>query len=65
LYPTCWNTKIIDEIIRVSHVDAGKTARDWRRKRDPGGISSGAALWAALAIARRPESAEKSLSRFF
>lgn len=58
--PDVLNTKIIDEIMRVTHVDAGKTARDLAKKEGIlAGISSGAALWAALAIAQRPESAGK------
>lgn len=58
--PDVLNTKIIDEIMRVTQVDAGKTARDLAKKEGIlAGISSGAALWAALAIAQRPESAGK------
>ncbi|HSW63020.1 MAG TPA: cysteine synthase A [Dissulfurispiraceae bacterium] len=58
--PPVLNTKIIDEIIQVSHADAGKTARDLAKKEGIlAGISSGAALWAALQIARRPESSGK------
>ncbi len=54
------NTKIYDEIIRVTGEDAFATAR--RAAREEGllvGISSGAALWAALQVARRPENAGK------
>lgn len=58
--PDVLNTKIIDEIMPVTQVDAGKTARDLAKKEGIlAGISSGAALWAALAIAQRPESAGK------
>jgi cysteine synthase A len=56
--PDVLNTKIYDEIIRVKSDDALATAR--RAAREEGllvGISSGAALWAAVEVARRPESA--------
>jgi cysteine synthase A len=54
------NTKIYDEIIRVKNDDALAMAR--RAAREEGllvGISSGAALWAAVEVARRNESAGK------
>jgi cysteine synthase len=47
---------LIDEIVQVRHEDAGATAR--RLAREEGiltGISGGAALWAALVVAARPE----------
>jgi cysteine synthase A len=56
--PDVLNTKIYDEIIRVKNDDAFAFAR--RAAREEGllvGISSGAALWAAVEVARRPESA--------
>ena len=58
--PAVLNTKIIDEVIKVEEEDAGKVAR--RMAREEGllvGISSGAAVWAALEVARRPESEGK------
>ncbi len=58
--PDVLNTGIYDEIIRVKNEDAFATAR--RAAREEGllvGISSGAALWAALQVARRPENAGK------
>jgi cysteine synthase A len=58
--PEVLNTKIYDEIIRVKDDDAMETAR--RMAKEEGllvGISSGAATWAALQIARRPENDEK------
>ena len=58
--PDILNTKIYDEIIRVKDDDALETAR--RMAREEGllvGISSGAATWAALQVARRPENAGK------
>ena len=58
--PDILNTGIYDEIIRVKNEDAFDTAR--RAAREEGllvGISSGAALWAALQVARRPQNAGK------
>ena len=58
--PAVLNTAIIDEIVKVEDEDAGTTAR--RMAKEEGllvGISSGAAVWAALEVARRPESAGK------
>jgi cysteine synthase len=54
--PKILNRSVIDEVIAVSEDDAFENAR--RLARDEGilaGISSGAALTAALAVARRPE----------
>ncbi len=54
------NTKIYDEIVLVKDEDAMQTAR--RLAREEGllvGISSGAATWAALQVAARPESKGK------
>jgi len=58
--PDVLNTKIIDEIIRVPNEAALETAR--RLAKEEGllvGISSGAATWAALQIAKRPENTGK------
>jgi cysteine synthase A len=58
--PEVLNTKIYDEIVRVKNEDALETAR--RMAREEGllvGISSGAAMWAALEVARRPENEGK------
>lgn len=58
--PDVLNTKIYDEIVRVKDEDALKTAQ--RMAREEGllvGISSGAAVWAALQVARRSELAGK------
>jgi cysteine synthase A len=52
--PAILNTKIYDEVIKVTNEDAGETAR--RLARDEGllvGISSGAACWAALQVAAK------------
>jgi len=56
--PGVLDRTLIDEILRARHEDAGLTAR--RLAAEEGilvGISSGAAAWAALELARRPESA--------
>ncbi len=58
--PEILNTQIYDEIVRVKNDDAFDIAR--RAAREEGllvGISSGAALWAAMQVARRPENAGK------
>jgi cysteine synthase A len=58
--PAILDTKIYDEVIRVTNDDAIATAR--RLAREEGifaGISSGSITWAALQIAKRPESAGK------
>jgi cysteine synthase A len=58
--PAVLRTELIDEIIKVSNEDAGATTV--RLAREEGilaGISSGAAAWAALQVARRPESRGK------
>lgn len=60
--PAVLNTGMIDEIIQVSNDDALETAR--RVGPSEGilvGISSGAAIWAALHVARRAENAGKRL----
>lgn len=60
--PGVLNTKIIDEIIQVRDEDALATARLVARQEGiPAGISSGAAVWAALQVAARPESAGKMI----
>jgi len=58
--PEVLNTSIIDEVITVSNEDAFETAR--RIGKEEGilcGISSGAAAWAALEVARRTENEGK------
>ncbi len=60
--PKVFNGRIVDEIIQVAHPDAGETSR--RLAREEGilaGISGGAALFAALTVANRPESAGKTI----
>ena len=58
--PDVLDTEVYDEVVRVSNQDAFDVAR--RVARQEGllvGISSGAALWAAVQIANRPENAGK------
>jgi cysteine synthase A len=58
--PEILRRDLIDEIVQVTNDDAGDTARS--AAKEEGllvGISSGAALWAALEVAKRPESAGK------
>jgi len=58
--PDVLRMDLVDEIIQVKHEDAGVVTR--RLAREEGilaGISSGAALWAAIEIAARPESKDK------
>ncbi|MBN1795006.1 MAG: cysteine synthase A [Candidatus Omnitrophica bacterium] len=60
--PNVLNRKVIDEIIQVADEDAGMMAR--RAAKEEGllvGISSGAALWAACEVARRPEASGKTI----
>ncbi|MCD0491200.1 cysteine synthase A [Chromobacterium violaceum] len=58
--PAILNTGIYDEIIRVKNEDALQTAREVATKEGIlVGISSGAAVWSALQLAKRPENAGK------
>lgn len=58
--PDVLNTKIYDEIIRVKNEDAFRTARDSAAREGLlVGISSGAAIWAAIQVAKRPENADR------
>ncbi len=60
--PEVLNTKIYDEIITVSNEDAFATGRlIGRREGVLVGISSGAAAWAAIQLAQRPENAGKTI----
>lgn len=60
--PTVLNTAIIDEIIQVRNEDAFATGRELSKTEGLlVGISSGAAIWAASEIARRPEAAGKTI----
>ena len=58
--PQVLNRAIIDEVIKVKDEDAGNTARSLARLEGIlVGISSGAAAWAALELAKRPENKGK------
>jgi len=60
--PNVLNRDIIDEIIKVTNEDAGRAARKLMVKEGIfAGISSGAALWAAIEVAKRPESEGKMI----
>lgn len=54
--PEVLDLGLVDEIIKVTNEDAGQTARELAKKEGIlAGISSGAALWAALEVAKRNE----------
>ncbi len=60
--PDILDTHVFDEVVKVDAEDALKTAR--RAATEEGllvGISSGAALWAAAQVAKRPENAGKTI----
>ncbi|MEE1261460.1 cysteine synthase A [Ruminococcus sp.] len=58
--PETLNTEVYDEIIRVENEDAFKTGRILAKKEGLlVGISSGAAVWAAAQLAKRPENKGK------
>jgi len=60
--PDILDRSVIDEIIKVNSQTAIETSRALARSEGiPGGISSGAAIAAALEIVKRPESAGKTI----
>ncbi len=60
--PKNMNMKIVDEIISVKEEDSGPISKEINTLDGiPVGISSGAAAWAALEVARRPENAGKCI----
>ena len=60
--PETLNTNIYDEIIPVSNEDAFETGRAIARTEGVlVGISSGAAVWAAIQLAKRPENKGKTI----
>jgi cysteine synthase len=60
--PANLNAKIVDEIITVHEEDSGPISREVNRLDGiPVGISSGAIIWAALQIAKRPENKGKQI----
>ena len=60
--PEVLDRSVIDEVITVGNEEAGNVARDLaRREGILGGISAGAAMWAALELAKRPEYRGKNI----
>ena len=60
--PETLNTDIYDEIITVTNEDAYATGRAVARSEGfLVGISSGAAVWAAIQLAKRPENKGKTI----
>ncbi len=60
--PAVLDRKLVDEVVQVRAEDSGRVARQLAREEGIlAGISSGAALHAALLIAARPESARKRI----
>ena len=60
--PANLNTKIVDEIIKVNEDDSGPISKEVNQLDGiPIGISSGAAVWAALEVAKRPENKGKTI----
>ena len=58
--PDILKTDLIDEVFQVSNQDSVKTSREMMKIEGiMGGISSGAAAYAALEIAKRPENKGK------
>jgi cysteine synthase A len=56
------NTKIVDEVIGVSEEDSGPVSKEVNQLDGvPVGISSGAIIWAALQVAKRPENKGKQI----
>jgi cysteine synthase A len=60
--PAVFNTKIVDEIIPVLEENSGPISKEVNQLDGiPVGISSGAAIWAALELAKRPENEGKQI----
>jgi len=60
--PSILNTKIYDEVIRVKEVDSAPISKQVNALDGiPIGISSGAAVWAAIQLSKRPENKGKQI----
>ena len=59
--PRVLDRSILDEIVTVTDADAKETARALARRGILAGISGGANVWAARALAARPENREKNI----
>ena len=60
--PAVLNTQVIDEVIQVKEEDSGPISKEVNQLDGiPVGISSGAAIWAGLELAKRPENAGKQI----
>ena len=60
--PSLLNTKIYDEVIRVKEADSGPISKEVNTTDGiPVGISSGAAIWAGIELAKRPENKGKQI----
>ena len=60
--PVNLNTKIVDEVIKVNEEDSGPVSKEVNQLDGiPVGISSGAIIWAALQVAKRPENKGKQI----
>jgi cysteine synthase A len=60
--PEVLDVSLLDEVMPVADEDAKQTARNYAATQGVlVGISSGAALWAALELAKRPENAGKTI----
>jgi cysteine synthase A len=60
--PENLNTGILDETIQVAEEDSGPISKEVNQLDGiPIGISSGAVVWAALQVAKRPENAGKTI----
>jgi len=60
--PAVLNVDVIDEIIQVSNEDAMETARQLAKKEGIlAGVSSGAAMWAAMQVSQRAENKGKTI----
>lgn len=60
--PKIYDSKVVDGVIRVKDEDAGDTARKLAKLEGiHTGISAGAAVWAALELAKKPENTGKKI----